>query len=130
MLTARETIKLAAFLQLDIDEFATLTLVDNILDSLGLRNVESRRIGDQMNSQRGSIGSSGGCLSGGERRRLSVALELVSNPKVILADEPTTGLDSAQAKKVFDIIAKAARERNIPCIMTIHQPRASIWKVR
>jgi ABC-type phosphate/phosphonate transport system ATPase subunit len=58
------------------------------------------------------------------------ALELVSDPKVILADEPTSGLDSAQAKKVFDIMAKAARRRNIPCICSMHQPRASIWKVR
>jgi len=46
----------------------------------------------------------------------------------IISTEPTTGLDSSQAKKVFDIIAKTARDRNIPCLCTIHQPRASIWK--
>jgi len=46
----------------------------------------------------------------------------------IFYTEPTTGLDSSQAKKVFDIIAKTARDRNIPCLCTIHQPRASIWK--
>ena len=72
MLTPRETINLAAFLQLDIDRYEREDLVDNILDSLGLRSVESRKIGDQITGQAGNSGSGGGCLSGGERRRLSV----------------------------------------------------------
>jgi len=121
MLTAREVLSLATFLQLNINHEEQQDLVDHIMDSLGLRHVESNRIGSQAGS--------GSCrLSGGERRRLSVALELVSTPRIFVADEPTTGLDSSQAKKVFDIIADAAKERNIPCICSIHQPRASIWK--
>jgi ABC-type multidrug transport system ATPase subunit len=75
-----------------------------------------------------SITASGGGLSGGERRRLSVGLELVTAPKVLLADEATTGLDSTQAEKVITLIQKLSKERNIPAICTIHQPRASIWR--
>jgi len=124
MLTPKETINLAAFLQLSKLERETRgELVDHILDSLGLRDVESRRIGHPDD-----LGGFYGCLSGGQRRRLSVALELVTNPKTFLADEATTGLDSAQAHKVINIIAKVAKDRNIPCICSIHQPRASIWK--
>ncbi len=154
MLTPRETINLAAFLQLNLDQNEREELVNNILDSLGLREVESNKIGDHISGQAGSsTTSAGGCLSGGERRRLSAgkfligliqntsgfkvpqpslfleALELVSDPQLILADEPTSGLDSAQSLKVFSIISNAARKRNIPCICTIHQPRASIWKM-
>mmetsp|Transcript_30578 Transcript_30578/g.35649 ORF Transcript_30578/g.35649 Transcript_30578/m.35649 type:complete len:715 (-) Transcript_30578:157-2301(-) len=128
MLTPRETLSLATFLQLETQFDERNEMISRILDSLGLRHVESRRIGSPIVGESGNVGISYGSLSGGERRRLSVALELVTNPKVFLADEPTSGLDSSQAQKVFDIISKTARERNIPCICSIHQPRASIWK--
>ncbi len=93
MLTPRETLALATFLQLDIDKEQREVLIDQTLDKLGLRHVESRRIGSPIIGESGgNIGTSAGSLSGGERRRLSVALELVTNPMVFLADEPTTGL--------------------------------------
>jgi len=133
MLTPRETIDLAAYLQLvDLNKEDRKILVESLLDSLGLRHIATRTIGDSGDSSSsGSLGltsGSNGCLSGGERRRLSVALELVTSPKVFLADEPTTGLDSAQAQKVVDRMVKLAREHNIPCICSLHQPRTSIWK--
>ncbi len=65
MLTAREVLSLATFLQLNIDNEEQQKLVSQIMDSLGLRHVESNRIGSQA-----GLGSSR--LSGGERRRLSV----------------------------------------------------------
>ena len=73
-LTPRETVKLAAFLQLDQGADEQNRLVDSILDSLGLRNVEARSVGDQLNNSGGGVlgKKSGGSLSGGERRRLSV----------------------------------------------------------
>jgi len=94
-----------------------------MLDSLGLASVQHRRIGDRRHGSAASLG-----LSGGERRRLSVALELVTQPKILLADEPTTGLDSAQAENVVGLIKTLARHRHIPAICSLHQPRASIWK--
>ena len=68
MLTARETMNLATFFQLDVNKVEHEKLVDNTLDKLGLRHVEHMRIGDE--------GHHNGCLSGGERRRLSIARKL------------------------------------------------------
>ena len=120
-------------------------IVERKLSSLGLLGVADRRIGDPTKmdsgssssnngrhffgllrsklfgirggSSRGSIssGGGGGGLSGGERRRLSVALELISTePRIFLADEPTTGLDSSQAMKVIQLIHTITKEWNVP----------------
>ncbi|KAL3792307.1 hypothetical protein HJC23_006219 [Cyclotella cryptica] len=112
------------------------------LSLLGLSSVADRRIGDRTKIGANTGGGgwipkaskliskvrrSGG-LSGGERRRLSVALELITEPKIFLADEPTTGLDSAQAEKVVKLIAMLAKERSVPSICTLHQPKSTIWQ--
>ena len=126
-LTSRETLNLAAFLQLDLKRDAREKLVTETLNALGLYHVAARQIGEQGAFQTNRR-IKGGRLSGGERRRLSVALELLSDIKVLLADEPTTGLDSSQALKVVKLLKSTARDRNIPCLLTMHQPRATIWK--
>ena len=127
MLTPYETLTMAARLQLpaNLEYSERQVVVQKLMDSLGLGNeqVQHRRVGDR------TVGGEGyGGLSGGERRRLSVAVELITTPKLLLADEPTTGLDSSQAEKVMSLIAKVAKEKRIPSICTLHQPRASIWK--
>jgi len=135
-------------------------IVERKLSSLGLLGVADRRIGDPTKmdsgssssnngrhffgllrsklfgirggSSRGSIssGGGGGGLSGGERRRLSVALELISTePRIFLADEPTTGLDSSQAMKVIQLIHTITKEWNVPTLCTLHQPKTSIYKL-
>ena len=73
MLTPRETLHLATFLQLGLDKGDRKRLVDQTLDKLGLRHVQSRRIGSPSIGESGNIKS--GSLSGGERRRLSVGME-------------------------------------------------------
>jgi len=124
MLTPRETLDLAAYLQLSgCDQTERRRIVDQTLDSLGLAGVADRSVGDRTMG-----GGDGGGLSGGERRRLSLAIELITSPKVFFGDEPTTGLDSSQAEKVVNLIVKLSKERNIPAICSLHQPRASIWK--
>ncbi|KAJ3000158.1 hypothetical protein HDV02_000441 [Globomyces sp. JEL0801] len=57
-------------------------------------------------------------LSGGEKRRLSIAIALVSNPKVVFLDEPTTGLDPEVRRTVWDTIARARANRTI--LLTTH----------
>lgn len=149
MLTPRESLELAAYLEyLKQKKNGSLInddhkeLAERKLTLLGLSSVADQRIGDRTKVG-GNTGGAGwlpkankmmskvrrtGGLSGGERRRLSVALELVTEPKAFLADEPTTGLDSAQAEKVVKLISKLAKDRSVPSICTLHQPKSTIWQ--
>ena len=123
MLTVRETLELAAYLEFPMkSKWERDELIDRNLDALGLAKVAHRPIGDR--TLQGGAG-----LSGGERRRLSVGLELISTPQLFLADESTTGLDSSQAVKIVKLIVDLAKERQIPALLSLHQPRASIWKM-
>ena len=68
-------------------------------------------------------------ISGGERKRLSVAIELINKPKILFLDEPTSGLalDSFGAKMLIEILKDIARERNSIICCTIHQPSSEIF---
>ena len=65
-------------------------------------------------------------ISGGEKKRLSIACELIASPSVIFADEPTTGLDAFQAERVMETLRKLAQEGHT-VVCSIHQPRGSIY---
>ena len=93
--------------------------VDTILDKLGLRNCAQTQIGGQQQRQDEEI-------SGGERKRTSVGSELVTNPAVLLLDEPLSGLDSSSALHVTQMLRALANEGRI-VICTIHQPGEEIF---
>eukprot|EP01087_Luapelamoeba_hula_P017490 TRINITY_DN551_c0_g1_i1.p1 TRINITY_DN551_c0_g1~~TRINITY_DN551_c0_g1_i1.p1 ORF type:complete len:671 (+),score=117.28 TRINITY_DN551_c0_g1_i1:236-2248(+) len=91
--------------------------VDEIIKKLGLSRCQNTRVGIP--------GVSRG-ISGGERRRVSMGLELITNPTLLFLDEPTSGLDSATSENVVQILKNLAREgRTIIC--TIHQPSSEIF---
>ena len=61
-------------------------------------------------------------ISGGERKRTAIGVELITDPKVILLDDPTSGLDSFTAVKICSILKKLARDQGKTICATIHQP--------
>ncbi|CAI7800735.1 unnamed protein product [Closterium sp. NIES-54] len=117
-LTVRETLVTAAKLQLpsSMSDAEKEQHVEELLQHLGLVNAAGTIVGD--NKTRG--------ISGGEKKRLSIACELLGNPSVVFADEPTTGLDAYQAEKVMQTLKDLAKEgRTVIC--SIHQPRGSVF---
>ena len=94
-------------------------LKNNILSNLQLLKAQNTRVGD--------IFIHG--LSGGEKRRLSVALELISKPTLLILDEPTSGLDSFAAEKVMEALSNLVKKEKIALILTIHQPSSRIFKM-
>eukprot|EP00270_Netrium_digitus_P009741 TRINITY_DN2981_c0_g1_i1.p1 TRINITY_DN2981_c0_g1~~TRINITY_DN2981_c0_g1_i1.p1 ORF type:complete len:753 (-),score=269.12 TRINITY_DN2981_c0_g1_i1:256-2514(-) len=119
-LTVRETLVLAAKMQLPekMADKEKEEVVENLMQKLGLVSVAETVVGDAK--VRG--------ISGGEKKRLSVACELVGRPSVIFADEPTTGLDAYQAQNVMETLRSLAQEGHT-VICTIHQPRGSIYNM-
>ena len=68
-------------------------------------------------------------LSGGQRKRAEVALELLTQPDVLFLDEPTSALDSRTALNFMDWIAKVSKTTGSSIILSIHQPREEIWSL-
>ncbi|KAF2478083.1 ABC transporter-like protein [Lindgomyces ingoldianus] len=119
-LTVRETLTYAAQLRLppSISQDERKQLVEEVIMELGLKEAADTRIGNHEHR---------GC-SGGEKRRTSIGVQLLSNPSLLWLDEPTTGLDSTSAFQIVKTLQSLARKgRNI--IMTIHQPRSEIWNL-
>ena len=68
-------------------------------------------------------------LSGGQKRRLNIAIGLISSPSIVFMDEPTSGLDSFAAASVMHFIKDLALNRRHTILVTIHQPRLDIWRM-
>lgn len=68
-----------------------------------------------------------GDITGGQQKRVSIALGLLGDPQVLFLDEPTTGIDSNSAYQVVSYIQRLARELNKVVIMTIHQPSSACF---
>lgn len=68
-------------------------------------------------------------LSGGERKRLSIAAGILAAPSIVFLDEPTSGLDSFAALTVMGHLKRMARDNGHVVIASIHQPRSAIWSM-
>ncbi|XP_042531442.1 ATP-binding cassette sub-family G member 5 [Dipodomys spectabilis] len=117
-LTVRETLRYTAMLAIrhgSADFFQKK--VEAVMTELSLSHVADRLIGNY----------NFGGISSGERRRVSIAAQLLQDPKVMMFDEPTTGLDCMTANQIVVLLAELARRDRI-VILTIHQPRSELFQ--
>ncbi|KAG8763810.1 hypothetical protein FRC12_008395 [Ceratobasidium sp. 428] len=117
-LTVYETVLYSALLRLprEMSLAAKRYRTLETIHELGLDAIKDSRIGE---SGRRSI-------SGGEKRRVSIACELVTSPSILFLDEPTSGLDAYNAFNVVESLVALARDYKRTVVFTIHQPRSNI----
>ncbi|XP_074662264.1 ATP-binding cassette sub-family G member 8-like [Tubulanus polymorphus] len=119
-LTVTESLTFIAKLKLpsEFDKNDIKEQVNSLITELGLAHVANSKIGGEK--VRG--------ISGGERRRVSIAMQLLLDPKILFLDEPTSGLDSFTAYNLVEMLAKLAQKDKL-VVMTIHQPRSNIFEL-
>ncbi|CAE7848508.1 ABCG2 [Symbiodinium sp. KB8] len=93
-------------------------IVNRVLRELNLRKIADSRIGGWRH--RG--------ISGGERKRVSIGMELVANPSLLFLDEPTTGLSATDALQIMAVVRRIAQE-GMTVVCSIHQPRSQLYSM-
>jgi len=91
--------------------------VMNVLRDLGLDKHKDLKVGNPLNKT----------ISGGQRKRLNIALELIREPAVLMLDEPTSGLSSADAEQVISLLKEQSYKGNL-VIVCLHQPSSDVYK--
>ncbi|KAM5578295.1 ABC transporter G family member 10-like [Rosa sericea] len=112
LLSVEETLMYSARLRYHSRQEKAMARVSELIRELGLQHVANVRIGSESN--RG--------ISGGEKRRVSIGVDLVHDPSVLLLDEPTSGLDSSSALDVALLLKSMAAKQGKTVVLTIHQP--------
>lgn len=92
--------------------------VINTLDNLGLLEIKHLKVGTILDKK----------ISGGQRKRLNIALELIREPSVMFLDEPTSGLSSRDSENVMDLLKELALKGKL-LFVVIHQPSSEIYKM-
>uniref|UniRef100_A0A671QF72 ATP-binding cassette sub-family G member 2-like n=1 Tax=Sinocyclocheilus anshuiensis TaxID=1608454 RepID=A0A671QF72_9TELE len=118
-LTVRENLAFSANLRLSRKEYSSADKqmrVDSVIQELGLKDCADTKIGTMF--LRG--------VSGGEKKRCSIGMELITSPSLLFLDEPTTGLDANTANSIMELLQKLSKKGKT-VIFSIHQPRYSIF---
>lgn len=117
-LSVRETLLMAADMRLrNMNRNQRIHVVDDVINRLGLRGCANTLIGSEFKKG----------ISGGEKRRVAIGIQLLNNPKVLFLDEPTSGLDSFTASTILEILQNLANQGKT-VIITIHQPRSDLFR--
>jgi len=102
----------------DKSEKELTELVDRTLASLGLLERKDLKVGSPLNKM----------ISGGQRKRLNIALELIREPSILFVDEPTSGLSSRDSENVMDLLRELTLKGKL-IFVVIHQPSSEIYKM-
>ncbi|MFM2208056.1 MAG: hypothetical protein RL213_2031 [Bacteroidota bacterium] len=102
----------------ELDDWRITGKVNDMLKSIGLWEVRDLKVGDPLNKT----------ISGGQRKRLNIALELIREPAILFVDEPTSGLSSRDAENVMDLLKQLALSGKLVFVV-IHQPSSDIFKM-
>ncbi|KAK4579993.1 hypothetical protein LTR86_000195 [Recurvomyces mirabilis] len=118
-LTVRETLNFAARLSLPrtVSKLERIQRIEALLTAFGLQGQANNLIGTPIRKG----------ISGGQKRRVSVAAQLITSPKLLFLDEPTSGLDSAASFEVISFVKDIAKKHNLIVIASIHQPSTSTF---
>jgi ABC-type multidrug transport system ATPase subunit len=92
--------------------------VESVLKNLGLYEIKNIQVGSPLNKK----------ISGGQRKRLNISLELIREPAIMFLDEPTSGLSSRDSENILDLLKELARKGKLLFIV-IHQPSSEIFKM-
>ncbi|XP_061166801.1 uncharacterized protein LOC133175708 [Saccostrea echinata] len=118
-LTLRETLKFAAMIRISdkVSYEDKMNQLDDIVEALGLKNCLNTMIGGDMMPG----------LSGGERKRANIACEILTDPSIILLDEPLTGLDASTAYNLVKMLQTYSASHDKVVIATVHQPSSKLF---
>ncbi len=117
-LTVREALYFSAKLRTDLSDAEIEKRIDKVLESLEIEDKKNIVIGSPERK----------VLSGGQRKRVNIAMELIAAAPVIFLDEPTSGLSSFDAENVVKVLKKLSTEEHTTIVTTIHQPSLDIFK--
>ena len=116
-LTVYQNLKFALLLtQKNLNKNEIDKQISDILTNLGIQKIKNLKVGNTLNK----------VISGGQRKRLNIALELIRNPEILFVDEPTSGLSSSDAYLVLKLLKDIANSGSI-VIINIHQPPSDIF---
>lgn len=118
-MTVSEAVMMSARLRLpkDTSEAEIQLRCNEMMDILGIKKCGPTMVG--------SVDSKG--ISGGERKRVALAMEFMPNPSILFLDEPTSGLDTVNAYNVVALLSDLAHRTSRTIIITIHQPPSEVF---
>ncbi|RBR23991.1 uncharacterized protein FIESC28_03301 [Fusarium coffeatum] len=118
-LTVRETLRFAAGLRLPsfMSKDEKNRRAEEVLLKMGLKDCADNLVGGELVKG----------ISGGEKRRVSIAVQVLTDPRILLLDEPTSGLDAFTANSIMEVLQGLANEGRT-LILTIHQARSDLFR--